>query len=636
MATTPGDALLRLITGASPDVILVLDPSGAVTFASPAAERLLGWDPAALLGQPLSALAHPEDRQGLEEVLGAVRQGVPGVLQFRARAADGRHRWMDCSAGLAEDPAQPGRCVLLLRDEEERHAARAYADQALAEKERYLRAVFDNALDAMVIVDGEGMVVDANPAAERLAGTGPDGPPVLGRPLRSLVVPARVGELRGAWSRFLLERQLNGRTEIATPSGARAVEYALVADVLPGLHLGIIRDVTELMGMQAALALADRLASMGTVAAGVAHELKNPLAYVGANLEFLQEGLAGIAARRPEEARAVAPLAEAAREALVGQQRMQVIVRDLKTFSRDDDSGDAVADVHRVLESCVNMSWSEVKRRATLRKELRAVAPVRISEARLGQVFLNLLINAAQAIPEGDPRRHEVGLATRPLEGGWVEVEVWDTGSGIPPEVRARIFEPFFTTKRPGEGTGLGLSICRSIVETAGGSIEVESEPGHGARFRVVLPAADGVSPAVDLRRRPRVLVLDDEPLVASAIERALLAEWDVQTLTRAATLAERLARGERYQVVLCDLSLPEEDGVAVHRMLSRLDPGLARRTAFLTGGVVPAAARAYCDAEGIERLEKPFEVLKLRALVGRLGLRAAAAEGSPPPGAPV
>ena len=106
---------------------------------------------------------------------------------------------------------------------------------------------------------------------------------------------------------------------------------------------------------------------------------------------------------------------------------------------------------------------------------------------------------------------------------------------------------------------------------------------------------------------------------MASAIERALLAEYDVQSLTRAASLADRLARGERYQVVLCDLSLPEEDGVAVHRMLSRLDPALARRTGFLTGGSVPAAARAYCEAEGIEGLEKPFEVLKLRALVSRL-----------------
>jgi PAS domain S-box-containing protein len=633
MTASAGDALLQLISGTSPDVILVLDASGLMTFVSPAAERLLGWVPGALPGRPLTALAHPEDRVRLEEVLGAVRLGRPGALQFRVRCADGRHRWVDCAARLAAGEGAAGRSVCILRDEEERHAARSYADQALAEKERYLQAVFDNALDAMVIVDGDGVVVDANPAAERLTGGGPPGPSLLGRALRGMVMPERAAELTGAWSRFLLERQLSGRTEIVATAGPRTVEYALVADVLPGLHLGIIRDVTELLGMQAALALADRLASMGTVAAGVAHELKNPLAYVGANMEFVQEGLAGLAARRPEEARALAPLGEAVREALLGQQRMQVIVRDLKTFSRDDDSPEAVADVHRVLESCVNMSWAEVKRRATLRKELRAVPPVRISDARLGQVFLNLLINAAHSIPEGDPRHHEVGLATRPLEGGWVEVEVWDTGSGIPPEVRSRIFEPFFTTKRPGEGTGLGLSICKSIVETAGGSIAVESEVGRGSRFRVVLPAAEGMSTAVDLRRRRRVLVLDDEPLVASAMERALLAEWDVQSLTRASSLAERLARGERYDVVLCDLSLPEEDGVAVHRLLRRLDPALARRTGFLTGGPVPAAARAYCEAEGIARLEKPFEVLKLRELVARLGARGPAGDSDPPVG---
>jgi CheY-like chemotaxis protein len=265
------------------------------------------------------------------------------------------------------------------------------------------------------------------------------------------------------------------------------------------------------------------------------------------------------------------------------------------------------------------MAWAEIKRRATLRRELRAVPPVRLAEARLGQVVLNLLINAAQALPVGDARRHEVGLATRPAEGGRVEIEVWDTGRGIPPSIQSRIFEPFFTTKQPGEGTGLGLSICKSIVDAAGGTIEVTSEPGRGARFRVLLPAAEDVSVEWAARRRPRVLVIDDEPLVASAIERALLAEWDVQSLTRSATLAARLARGERYDVVLCDLSLPEEDGVTLHRALVQLDPGLARRTGFLTGGTIPAAARAYCEATAIPCLEKPFEVLKLRALVAGL-----------------
>jgi PAS domain S-box-containing protein len=490
-------------------------------------------------------------------------------------------------------------------------------EAAAQDQQRYLHAIFDNALDPMLLLDPEGRILEANPAAERLLG--PDGPALMGAPVQSLGADGPSGEASAGWARLQRDGQAKGRLELPAAGGRRAVEYTLVPGVLPGVTLAILRDVTELLGMQARLASADRLASVGTVAAGVAHELKNPLAYVGANLEFIQEGLAALAWRRPEEARAVASMSESVREALQGTQRMQVIVQDLRTFSRDDGAEGGVADVHKVLESCVNMSWSEVKRRATLRKELRAVPPVRCSEARLGQVFLNLLVNAAHAIPEGDPRRQEVGLATRPLEGGRVEVVVWDTGAGIPPELRARIFEPFFTTKRPGEGTGLGLSICRSIVEGAGGTIEVESEPGRGARFRVVLPAAVVEATSADLRRHPRVLVVDDEPLVASAIERALLAEWDVQSLTRAASVAERLARGERYDVLLCDLGLPEEDGVALHRMVARLDPGLARRTALLTGGAVPAAARAYCEAEGIACLEKPFEVMKLRALVARL-----------------
>ncbi len=490
-------ALLEVLTASAREVLALLGPGGEVRWISPSVERLLGWRPEALLGQVMPSLAHGDDRAAVAAHLAAACAGRPDTLQFRVATADGRHRWMECAATPAQGPGVGGGSVCVLRDEEERHAARAYADDALREKEAYLRAVFDNALDPMVIVDGQAVIVDANPAAVRLVTGAVDASPapadraLLGTLLKAIVTPGRVEELRGTWRRFLAARQLSGRTEIVTSAGPRAVEFALVADVLPGLHLGVVRDVTDLLTMQARLAGADRLASVGTVAAGVAHELKNPLAYVDANLEFLEAGLAGLAARHPEEARAMGPLGEAVREALVGARRMQVIVRDLKTFSRDDDSPDAVADVRRVLESCINMAAAELKRRATLRKDLVAVPPVRLSEARLGQVLLNLLVNAAQAIPDGDPRAHQVAVATRWRADGRVEVEVRDSGPGIPPAVLPRIFEPFYTTKRPGEGTGLGLSICRSILEGAGGTIEVESAPGQGACFRVVLPVAE-------------------------------------------------------------------------------------------------------------------------------------------------
>ena len=618
MAHHPLDPLLAHVADSARDVLSVQGPGGELRWISPSVQRLLGWRPAELLGTSFTSLVHDDDRPGLDAATRGLRQGLPAMVQFRLRGADGLHRWVDASFSPCLQGEELEVVVGVLRDEEDRHAARAYADDALREKERYLRAVFDDALDPMVIVDHQGLIVDANPAAHRLV-TGEAGRGLLGARLRGFVTPASRLAARSMWRRLPAEGKVTGRLELATTGGPRTVEFAGVADVLPGLHLVVVRDLTELLSAQARLALADRLASVGTVAAGVAHELKNPLAYVGANLEFLQEGLSGLAARRPEEARTIAALVDAAREALTGAQRMQVIVHDLKTFSRDDADPAATADVHRVLESCVNMAWAEIKRRATLRRELRAVPPVRLAEARLGQVVLNLLINAAQALPLGDPRHHEVGLATRPAEGGRVEIEIWDTGRGIPPAIQSRIFEPFFTTKQPGEGTGLGLSICKSIVDAAGGSIEVVSDPGRGARFRVLLPAATDVSVEWAARRRPRVLVIDDEPLVASAIERALLSEWDVQSLTRSATLAERLARGERYDVVLCDLSLPEEDGVTLHRTLVRLDPGLAQRTGFLTGGTIPAAARAYCEATAIPCLEKPFEVLKLRALVASL-----------------
>jgi PAS domain S-box-containing protein len=253
----------------------------------------------------------------------------------------------------------------------------------------------------------------------------------------------------------------------------------------PVTLLGTVQDLTEHKELQAQLAAAERLATVGTLAAGVAHEINNPLSSVISNLEFLIEGLRSpsqpVPPRPPQE------LAAAAGEALQGANRVCRIVHDLMAFSRPHEQPGPV-DVERVLDLSVNMAATQTRYRARVVKDYGRVPPANGDAWRLGQVFLNLLVNAAQAVPAGHPEEHEIRVSTR-LAGDRIAISVRDNGMGMTPEVRRRIFEPFFTTRPVGAGMGLGLSTSLAVVRGLGGDIEVESEPGRGSVFTVTLPA---------------------------------------------------------------------------------------------------------------------------------------------------
>ncbi|MDY7230169.1 sensor histidine kinase [Hyalangium rubrum] len=247
-------------------------------------------------------------------------------------------------------------------------------------------------------------------------------------------------------------------------------------------------SLQRLRDTQAQLMFADRLASMGRLAAGVGHEINNPLAYVLSNLNFVNKELGRALSGTPEEERT--ELLSAMADARDGAEKVRVIVQDLKTLSRPDDASLGSVELGAVVRGAVKMAAHEIRRRARLVEDLSQAPAVQGNAARLGQVFLNLLLNAAHAIPEGKAEQNEIRVSARPGEPGQVLVEVSDTGSGIAPEHLERIFDPFFTTKPMGQGTGLGLSVCHSIITTLGGRIGVVSEPGKGTTFRLVLPMA--------------------------------------------------------------------------------------------------------------------------------------------------
>lgn len=375
--------------------------------------------------------------------------------------------------------------------------------------------------------------------------------------------------------------------------------------------------------MQEQLLISDRMASMGTLAAGVAHELNNPLAAMIANLELVSRDLYALATELGLHDRLQHTFDEL-RDAREGAERLRQIVRDLRILSRSKDAEHLGAvDVQRVMESSLRVAYNEIRHRARLVKEYMPVPPVEANEARLGQVFLNLVVNAAQAIREGDAEHNQIRIVTRPLGEASVVVEVRDTGSGIPPENLPRIFDAFFTTKPAGVGTGLGLSICRRIVASLGGKLEVESEPGKGSVFRLTLPRARREAqpprrPPANAApsRRGRVLVVDDEPLITNAIGRSLALEHDVVLAAAAGEALSRVLSGERFDVILCDLMMPQMTGMDLHAALETHAPDQAARMVFLSGGAFTPAAHSFLDAVPNQRFEKPFDTRQLLALV--------------------
>ena len=383
--------------------------------------------------------------------------------------------------------------------------------------------------------------------------------------------------------------------------------------------LGIGRDLTERRRSEAELIQADRMASVGLLAAGVAHEINNPLTYTLLHLSKLRRML-------PDLVPAGDARSEVDRlllQAIEGGDRVAGIVRDLLAFVRGNDGGANTRDVVGVLESALKLAHTAIDSRAVVVRKIEPTPPVGVDEARLGQVFVTLLANALQAMqgmPE-DQRKLEVRVG---VDDGRVRVEICDRGPGIDPAVAERIFDPFFTTKDVGEGTGLGLAITRSIVTAAGGSIGASARSGGGTIFSLWLPIAE----SCPRRARPpspvpvfrgRVLVVDDDEQVAEAIADLLSERYDVECMSDCGEALERIFSGQTFDVIVCDLSMPRIDGVDAFQRIVERKPELIDRILFMTGGARTEKQRKF-SAEHSERLlSKPLDVDDVFERIDRL-----------------
>jgi PAS domain S-box-containing protein len=636
-------AVIRATQEASPDGILIIDEQRAVAGFNRRFGEMWGipqdvlatGDDQRLLAHVLSSLAEPDEflrrveylyqhplESSREEIL--MRDGRVFERHSAPVASGGESLgrvWFfrDVTARrLAEEArTKAEEQVRALNTELERRVADRTAE--LRASEHRLRALLGCSRGAVFEFDAEGRYLNVWAEDESLL-VRPRAE-VLGRSVRE-VIPHEATQFIARIARVLATGKGESyQYQLAVAAGLHWFHADLVrAPPEPGKAPSVVllsRDASESKKMEASLFRSERLAAVGTLAAGVAHEINNPLAYVVGNIDYSLARLEKI--EGPE----IAGIHEALAEAGQGAERVRLIVRDLMLFARDSEEESGPVDVARVLDGSINMAFNEIRHRAQLERSYAGVPLVHCNERRLGQVFLNLLVNAAHAIEVGrfESNRIRVSISSA---GRRVVVRIADSGRGIAPEHLDRIFDPFFTTKAVGEGTGLGLSICHAIVTGMGGDISVTSQPGQGTVFTLSLPAAQEEQPPTPTPeklpatwgRRPRLLLVDDEPALLRSLRRQLAGLADVVTIGSGREALELLLRDSSFDLVLCDLMMPDMTGMDLHQRLTQERPDLIERIVWMTGGAFTPQALQFLSQFGRRRLEKPVSFADLTALV--------------------
>ena len=395
------------------------------------------------------------------------------------------------------------------------------------------------------------------------------------------------------------------------------------AGLLEHAHEQTREQMQRRVELQAQLAQADRMASMGRLSAGLAHEINNPLSYVMGNLELVGlnlaelEQLEGASAQRAE-------LHELVSDALDGTQRIAELVKSLRDFATVREDEPEIIELDAALDWALKILAGQIRQRARLVQRRTPGIHVRGDHGRLAQVFVNMIKNACQAIPPGAAADNRIEIGSS-CEGGEALITISDTGSGMDADTQARLFEPFYTTKAQGEGMGLGMAICHGIVTALAGSLSVVSEPGQGSTFTIRLPlqsAADAPAqdPADQALPPLRLVLIDDEPLILRALE-GLLVGHEIRTYCDPRLALDSLERDSAEQVdaVLCDVMMPELNGMQVHERLAKRRPELLERVLFMTGGVLIPEVQRFLDEIQRPALEKPIEGVHLRRALAEL-----------------
>jgi PAS domain S-box-containing protein len=503
------EARTRAITESAQDAIIIMDASGNISYWNPAAEKILGYEAREALGQNLHYFISPKryhetfDRAFPQFARTGQGNAVGKTLELYAQKKDGK----EISVELSMSAVQIGggwHAVGIMRDISQRKRV----EDALKESEEKFRVIASSALDAIVMMDEEGKLIFWNNAAERIFGFSEK--EAIGQNIQILLAPSNKRD-------SILQRFNNMKGDTPESETGETIELdavhksgkefpaelSLSAMMLQEKRylVGIIRDISELRRSKAQLVQSEKLAAIGTLAAGVAHEINNPIGYINSNLntlakyahkvkEFLGKNIPPENSDRQEMEEILNDCGCAISESLEGTSRVKKIVADLKSFSRIDRAEKEFANINEGIESTLNIVWNELKYKCKVEKQLGQLPELFCIPNQLNQVFMNLLVNAGQAIT------NDKGLIVIKTwaDQGNIFISIKDNGSGIPKENMNKIFEAFFTTKEVGKGTGLGLSLVYDIIKKHNGKIDVESTVGVGTEFVVTFPIEGGIN----------------------------------------------------------------------------------------------------------------------------------------------
>jgi PAS domain S-box-containing protein len=620
--TSPsGITFHRLISEHASDVASLHGRDGAFVFASTSAARVVGWSEAELRARSLLDCVHDDDRAKVADAL-KVEGDVTARVTYRFRTASGDYLWVE---SILQAAAAPGGALIVCTTRDvsrQRRAVRALEEGMLSLAMRSPDAVF---------LVQEGRILRANPAALERLGVATEAA-LKGRPYLELVHPddapyegpelARTTRASAPCPVHDIRLIAQDGAPIAAQSYALGVSFdgrdATLVVVRPRL-----RPDTQAI-------VADRLRSIGTIAAGLAHELADPIALLLTSLELL-------GTEDDDEAGRYAKT-EALKQARRAGQEVYDALRSLRSLSRGDEDLRRNIDLREVLETVVHLAQARLSTTTRIQCDFDEEPVFAFGDqARVSQALLNVVTNAVDAAGRCDAG--EVRIALRAAAKGGAIIEVSDNGEGIDERTLDRVFEPFFTTKPISTASGLGLAISNAIVRSLGGRIALESAPGVGTIVSIQLPAANGqrvprsgppsmtirVSPAppsshglvmprvVPRGERPRLLVIDDEVALANALRRMFRHEYDVTVEPTAEGAFGRIMAGEEFDLVLCDLQLPGISGIDFYGQIQETAPALVRRIVFVTGGVLTPGTQAFLDARPNLQIDKPFTPTVLR-----------------------